>query len=152
MIPPVPHIGYESKFSCHIFTPPLCISYYKGIWKALQEAEMNGSERRIYRGSPPPYISSSPTILETLHLFGAIRGGDFWAGISQVTLFNHDLSLPEICLAAFLLSKSWLFLWQLLRQEEARLPGGRTACLCLINSHGLIAINITFIITDLETK
>ena len=101
---------------------------------------------------PSPTLLTPPSILETLHLSQAIRGGDFWAGIAQVTLFNHDLSLPKICLAAFLPSKSWLFLWQLLRQEEARLPGGHTACLCLINSHGLIAINITFIITDFETK
>ena len=61
-------------------------------------------------GGSSPYLSSVPRpplpILETLHLSQAIRGGDFWAGIAQVTLFNHDLSLPKICLAAFLLSKS----------------------------------------------
>ena len=38
----------------------------------------------------------------------AIRGRDFQA-IGQVTLFNHDLSLPEICLAAFLSTKSSAF-------------------------------------------
>ena len=51
-------------------------------------------------------IPGLPTILESLHLLQAIRGGEFQA-IGQVTLFNHDLSLSQICVAAFLPTKSF---------------------------------------------
>ena len=49
-------------------------------------------------------IPSLPTILESLHLLQAIRG---FQAIGQVTLFNHDLSLSQICVAAFLPTKSF---------------------------------------------